>query len=45
LPNRTFDAVSLPVSATPSQPMIGEKNGNRPPVPAIARPIVVSVPP
>ena len=44
LPKRTLEEVSLPVSATPSQPMIGEKNGNHRPVPASARPIVVSVP-
>ena len=44
LPKRTFEEVSLPVSATPSQPMSGEKNGNRMPVPASMRPMVVSVP-
>ena len=44
LPNSTFDEVSLPVSATPSQPISGEKNGNSKPVDAIASPIVVSVP-
>ena len=27
LPNRTFDDVSLPVSATPSQPSIAAKKG------------------
>ncbi len=44
LPKRTFDDVSLPVNATPSQPMIGEKNGNKAPVPASAIPIVASLP-
>ena len=44
LPKSTFDDVSLPVSATPSQPISGEKNGNSTPVPASMSPIVVSVP-
>ena len=39
LPNRTLDDVSLPVSATPSQPSSGEKNGNSTPVLANARPM------
>src|SRR5688500_6734006 len=43
-PKSTFDDVSLPVNATPSQPIIGEKKGKNQPVPAIARPIVESVP-
>src|SRR5688572_23129807 len=30
-PKRTLDEVSLPVSATPSQPSRGEKNGNQEP--------------
>ena len=30
LPKSTFEAVSLPVSATPSQPSSGEKNGKAP---------------
>ena len=34
-----FEDVSLPVSATPSQPISGEKKGNNDPVVAIARPI------
>src|SRR5262245_23125893 len=44
LPNNTFEDVSLPVSATPSQPRIGEKNGNKKPVLANASPIVASSP-
>ena len=44
LPNSTLDDVSLPVRATPSQPMNGEKNGNNIPVEASAIPMVVSVP-
>jgi hypothetical protein len=43
-PNRTFDAVSDPVIATPSQPMRVPKNGYSAPVLANARPKVVSVP-
>src|SRR5215217_7007059 len=34
----------LPVSATPSHPMIGAKNGNRTPVAAAARPRVKVMP-
>src|SRR5262245_47759196 len=45
LPNSTLEDVSLPVSATPSQPRIGEKNGNKKPVLANASPIVASSPP
>ena len=44
LPNSTFEEVSLPVSATPSQPSSGEKNGNSTPVLAKARPMVASEP-
>ncbi len=44
LPKSTFEAVSLPVSATPSHPSSGEKNGNRTPVLANAKPIVASSP-
>src|SRR5215207_7156272 len=44
LPKSTFDDVSLPVSATPSQPIIGEKNGKNHPDCANSKPIVVSVP-
>ncbi len=32
LPNSTLEAVSLPVSATPSQPNRGEKKGNKTPL-------------
>jgi len=44
-PNNTLEEVSLPVNATPSQPSIGEKKGNKAPVLANARPIVASRPP
>ncbi len=44
-PNRTFDEVSLPVSATPSQPRSGEKKGKSQPVLAKASPMVESRPP
>src|SRR6266545_8035235 len=44
LPKSTFDEVSEPVSATPSQPRSGEKNGKSAPVEAKARPIVESEP-
>ena len=44
LPKSTFDEVSLPVRATPSHPISGEKKGKSEPVEAIIRPIVVSVP-
>src|SRR5246500_5561970 len=40
LPNSTFDAVSDPVSATPSQPSKVPKNGYSTPVAAKARPSV-----
>jgi len=43
-PKRTFDEVSLPVSATPSQPRSGEKKGKSTPVDAEASPIVASRP-
>src|ERR1700726_3545184 len=44
LPNRTFDAVSEPVSGTPSQPSRVPKNGYSTPVAAKARPSVASMP-
>src|SRR5579863_10375514 len=44
LPNRIFDAVSDPVSATPNQPSSVPKNGYRMPVAAKARPRVASTP-
>src|SRR6202166_1158395 len=44
LPNRMFDAVSDPVSATPNQPSSVPKNGYRTPVAAKARPSVASTP-
>ena len=44
LPNRTFDAVSDPVSATPSQPRRVPKIGYRTPVRANARPRMASSP-
>src|SRR3954464_2375629 len=44
LPNSTFDAVSEPVSATPSQPSSVPKNGYSTPVLAKARPSVASSP-
>src|SRR6185437_78658 len=44
LPNRMFDAVSDPVSATPSQPSKVPKNGYSTPVAAKARPSVASMP-
>ena len=34
LPKRILEDVSLPVKATPIQPIRGEKNGNKKPVPA-----------
>src|SRR3954470_11628242 len=40
-PNREFDDVSEPVTATPSQPRIGENPAKDPPAPAIQRPNVV----
>src|SRR5215212_10482405 len=43
-PNRTFEAVSEPVSATPSQPSSVPKNGYKIPVPAKASPSVASTP-
>ena len=39
-PNSEFEDVSEPVTATPSQPMIGDRNARRPPAPAIQGPIV-----
>src|SRR5215469_16702002 len=44
LPNSTFEAVSEPVSATPSQPSSVPKNGYNTPVLAKARPSVASSP-
>src|SRR5712671_3641730 len=44
LPNRMFDAVSDPVSATPSQPSRVPKKGYSTPVAANARPSVASTP-
>src|SRR6202008_4961038 len=44
LPNNTFDAVSDPVSATPSQPSSVPKNGYRKPALANANPSVASTP-
>src|SRR5450755_4007229 len=44
LPNRMLDAVSDPVSATPSQPSRVPKNGYNTPVAANARPSVASTP-
>src|SRR6476660_7003507 len=44
LPNSTLDAVSDPVSATPSQPSSVPKNGYNTPVAANARPSVASTP-
>src|SRR6266436_3572585 len=44
LPNRMFDAVSEPVSATPSQPSSVPKNGYSTPVAANASPRVASTP-
>src|SRR5436309_8859358 len=42
-PNSTLDAVSEPVSATPSQPSKVPKNGYKTPALAKARPIVASI--
>src|SRR6266576_6604679 len=44
LPNRIFDAVSDPVSATPNQPSNVPKNGYSTPLAANARPSVASTP-
>src|SRR5262249_49848835 len=44
LPNRMFEAVSEPVSATPSHPSSVPKNGYSTPVAAKARPSVASIP-
>src|SRR4051812_43378693 len=44
LPKSTFEAVSDPVNATPSQPSSVPKNGYRNPVPAKASPSVASRP-
>ncbi len=44
LPNSTFEAVSDPVSATPSQPSSVPKKGYSTPVAAKARPSVASTP-
>jgi hypothetical protein len=35
VPNSEFDDVSEPVTATPSQPMIGDRKRRTPPAPAI----------
>src|SRR5580700_1146962 len=43
-PNKTFDDVSLPVSATPSHPMYDPKNGNSQPVRVNASPSTASIP-
>src|SRR5689334_22007154 len=43
-PKSRFDEVSEPVRNTPSQPMIGEKNGNSQPVWVKARPKVELMP-
>ena len=43
-PNSTLDAVSEPVSATPSQPSNVPKNGYSTPAPAKAKPSVASRP-
>src|SRR5258705_4343834 len=43
-PNKTLEAVSEPVSATPSQPSNVPKNGYSTPAPAKARPNVASRP-
>src|SRR5260370_32170772 len=43
-PNSTLDAVSEPVSATPSQPSSVPKKGYSTPAPANARPSVASMP-
>ena len=39
-PNSEFEDVSEPVTAVPSQPMIGDRNARTPPAPAIQLPIV-----
>src|SRR5829696_5513260 len=44
LANRALEEVSEPVSATPSHPIGGAKNGNRRPVAAAARPRVTGTP-
>jgi hypothetical protein len=40
-PNSEFEDVSEPVTATPSHPMIGERNAKKPPAPAAHSPSVV----
>jgi hypothetical protein len=40
-PNSAFEEVSDPVTATPSQPITGEKNASAPPTLAIVSPIAV----
>ena len=42
--NSALDDVSEPVRNTPSQPRIGEKNGNAAPVPARTRAMVDDMP-
>jgi len=44
LQNKAFEEVSDPVIKTPNQPRIGEKNGNRNPVLASARAMVMDIP-
>ena len=39
-PNSALDAVSEPVTATPSQPMTGARNAKKEPAPAAQRPSV-----
>src|SRR5215216_3860260 len=41
VPKSEFDDVSDPVTATPSHPMIGDRNASAPPAPAIHWPIVM----
>src|ERR687883_287810 len=40
-PKSEFDDVSDPVTATPNQPRIGERNAKKPPAPASHCPIVI----
>src|SRR5688572_476092 len=44
LQNKALDDVSDPVRNTPSHPRMGEKNGNRAPVPASAIAMVMDIP-
>jgi hypothetical protein len=43
-PNRAFDDVSEPVTATPSQPIIADRNAKNEPAPAAQRPSVIVCP-